>query len=427
MSTPKPKSSGQLFDSHMFAYGWDPMDPVTTDPLNKEFKPDTASLIYRGPWILDSRALKTLALYSLFFSKVYVSSYTCIIPSEIPDYDKVIEGVIKLCQAGVVEPFHVTYHSYLHKTMRWLFPYEEFMDFETLFRKGSIPNRSKLYRDGDLATPLIPLIATAHEFTDENYIEILRSVHRHLSRIRLGSQNLLYKKTWKKLTAHWEESLLELQHKGWKQEACLLEEARSSIPLPLIDYAYYVNLSLHWSTMFRTVALSCHPLEYPIYQHKMSRQMSKAIDLDTTRAIEASFAIPFFPDLEDVPITRILKLGELHELDTWRQYIQHGLAEIREKRQITKANSVSLDDMRNWLSEDLWRRVVKELWPIYSPNQRKMKAAIDTGVQIVGTVFPPLNLLGFIGPATEFYSAFKTDNVVMFALKATNILSKGKV
>jgi len=399
---------------------------------NKIFKVPKLSLLYRGPWLINKNIIHQLAYYSVFFDKIYIPAYT-ILHKNNEDYDYIVYCIKLMCKYGLLEPFSINYHNYMLTIGRNMFydfpvvplyqtiprenpPTDVISILKDIHRKPYYrgPARTKIYDDD--TTRLLPVLATAYDLQDNNYIKLLYSIKSRLAKIRYGTDGSFYRKIWPLFTKHIKFAISQLD-KSFPKEARMFKNIRKNIPITLIDYAYYVNLSFHWLTILKGASLSTHPNEFEVYNFKLKRGNNPYNFLPYT--IESYFEIPFFP--ENISIEQILKLRKLPELLAWREYIKNiSKHPCSDGFNIDKLKSQNVE----FITKDLVKRIGEEFISKTSKQKKILSAASQTVLTIGGLIYPPLSCLGFIGPAKEIYSAFNTDPILMFFFKSSKILNK---
>lgn len=399
---------------------------------NKIFKVPELSLLYRGPWLINKNIIHQLAYYSIFFDKIYIPAYT-ILHKNDEDYDHIVYCIKLMCKYGLLEPFSIYYHSYMLAMGRDIFfnfpviplyqtiprevpPADVISILKDIHRKPYYrgPARTKIL-DND-TTRLLPVLATAYDLQDNNYIKLLYSIKNRLAKIRYGTDGSFYRRIWPIFTKHIKLAISELKG-SFPKEAKMFVNIEKNIPITLIDYAYYVNLSFHWLTIFKGASLSTHPNEFEVYNFKLKRGNNPYNFLPYT--IESYFKIPFFP--EDISIEQVLKLRKLKGLQAWREYIKN----------ISKhfySDGFNIDELKSqnteFIMKDLLKKIGEEIISKTSKRKKIFSAASQTVLTIGGLICPPLSYLGFIGPAKEIYDAFNADPVLMFFFKTSKILNK---
>ncbi len=397
------------------------------------------SIVYRGPWILTPDIVKRIALWGILFDRVFISSYACI-PFEGGRAYGVLQDVIALLEHDIIEPFSVNYHAYYDRLLKFLdiphIPIYRLSDRHTwpaeYFPEGPpdglpITARTKIYGQTQNTMCNLPMLATIYDLTDRGYRQLLMGKKGELARIRLGAHAQLYRRVWPTLSGHIGRHQKNLQ-RGFPKEAKLLERIRREVPVTIIDYAYYVNLSLHWMTVFQGAALTCDPEELVVYDYKRRRSNTKEEGgqwQDLPLAMEAYFNLPMFPSLRDVPVKTILQLRQHKGIEQWRSYLLELLEGLRVQSPQDGAAAFEVREFSEWLTKDIWARVSGELHKDLSMRHTAKRIAIDSTWATAGYIYPPLSALGFMGPVRDVYAAFNRDPILLFTVTADRMLREG--
>jgi hypothetical protein len=388
-----------------------------------EYIRDENALIYRGPWVLDPIAVRRISLYSIFFSKVFVSSFT-VIPENVNGSHEVLEDIAALCRLGYVEPFHVNYHSYMDNICTAHFG-ESQVAIDHLVgsahREYAIPYRTKFYPipSRQDVNGKIPLLATAYDLQDDDYVQLLQSVRNKLSEIRFGPYSDFYKEMWPRLVQYLQQSIETLP----APERDMLEEARNRLPITVIDYAYYINLTLHWLSVFGATGFGCDPAELEIYRYRLMREDNSQPAPTSGRIVEAFFSIPFFPQFARIRVDQIYRLRQLPEIQSWRAHLRNIASHVVSGSHVSSnGDHVRTSPEFNAVSDDLWNRFGEIAYSARDMKGIARKGLRDSGITVGGWAYPPLSALGFLGTAREFYRGFNFDPIMAFSLSAREIL-----
>ena len=218
---------------------------------------------------------------------------------------------------------------------------------------------------------------------------------------------------WPSLVAHFRDSIEWLPEEAKESLHSVLKE----VPFTIVDYAYYVNLTLHWLTVFGSTGFVCDPLESPIYEYRCRRRGSAATGR-VTRLVEAFFKIPVFPKIARIRVDQIYQIRDIPEIAEWRAY-------LRDRAELPSREGAWHEEGSGEfraLEEDLWERFMGLAYSKADQSSIRKRALRDTAFTLTGMVYPPLSALGFLGSAESFYQSFRKDPIVAFVGKVRNIL-----
>jgi hypothetical protein len=221
-------------------------------------------LLYRGSWILDLVTMRRLATYSLFFPRLFLPGYM-LIPCGSGEEGEVIQALRQMAADGLLEVFHLEYHSYLGKIGR-LHHVGPAIALEDLANNCVIP-RTKVYFKGIAPQSIhlaLPLLTTVYSLRDEEYREVLLARRHALLDARFGSSLARYERMAPQLSRHLDECPNLLARLGFPTEGNELRVLLKSVPHDVVDYCYYTNLSYHWVRFLRfgAVDLSRSPWKF---------------------------------------------------------------------------------------------------------------------------------------------------------------------
>lgn len=392
---------------------------------NVSFTPPEKSLLYRGPWVIDADAIKLICLLSLFFDRIYLPGYS-IVPDG-PDREDIVEALHQLALQSAIEAFILDYHNYMAARFRPEWPGKL---IESLAREGILP-RVKIYGNlkglSDGAT-IVPLLATIYDMEDSSYRSFLSNRMDSLAAFRFpGRQKELDERLWAWATNYIDAVPSTLSSAGFEKEAAMVNEQLQQVPLKVFDYAYYLNLGFHWTTVFRKSWLYVDERETDVYFQRFGAHLDKGISKLSTAA-SAYVQLPFFPGLNDVPILELVKVRRelAKETSDMREYFNM-VSNLKYANTAGEGFSPNTDQMKEFMLADLWERSSKALGSYLSKGSKLLESGMYIGINAASLAFPPLGALGFIGPVKEIYQTFNQDPVLFFTLKLGHKARNGSV
>lgn len=383
------------------------------------------AILYRGSWLLDLAAVRRIATYTLFFPRVLLPAYMAI-PRGSGQEGEVLGGLRDLADAGLIESFHLEYHSYLTDLNQVYFGPS--ISLEDLAKNKTFP-RTKVY----FKTPaqplhmLLPLLITVWELQDLRSRELLLSRQEDLLRARFGGTRATYESMSPKLVEHLKDCPRMMRVYNFGEEADGLLKLLEEVPVDIVDYAYYSNLTYHWVRMLGFGAATCDKAETEVFEAKAGKLASGNDSISFRRIIDAYIRLPYFPDLSEVSVREILKLRTA--LGKERMGFVREIAALAQKgigeQETMPYSGKEWAAFQEAIAREVWSRMKHLVPSIPIPMHSTLKTA-EVFLSGLSLFFWQAGVPGFVSGALSLQKYYRTDPIVLFSLEAERLAKIAK-
>jgi hypothetical protein len=371
----------------------------------------TSDILLRGPWVINLFVLNRMLLMCMLFKKVYISGYAGI-QKDDSDAKAILEKLSFLIKAGKIEAYAINYHNYFDMLGRSSGSLHYIFDMNSLefwVSLGYTESDSadllcqpitKIYNDAADDIYEAPIISAGKDLEDKDFVRELMKLPKYLSMIRMGDYNHdLYRRLWPRYLSNLKAEIDDRASEGY-QWAIAMRQALETMPITLIDYAYYLNLTMYWLILFFKCSISFSHYEEAIWRVK-AKSASKYWSTDDYfifPRVQQFFEFPSFKDLYSMSNDEYLDLSGDNRIKSVQDWIK-------------SVNFQSDEEYYNNIEG-----IINEAAKTQSKKSLTKNFMINQLIGISGCFFPLLNLLPFSKDLYQLYSKVYKKPVLAISL-----------